>query len=112
MLAGRKEYRYYGIMLKEKSIVVRKSKPRPQRKRMSAISSHILTRLKLPLIDIKESIQLAINNRVVKEVNSSIKVSCDIFNILIDVNTTKQRPRRFDDALRICGDFVFGLFID
>jgi ABC-type uncharacterized transport system ATPase subunit len=99
-------------MLNEKSIVVRKSKPSPQRKRMSAISSHILTRLKLPLIDIKESPQLAINNRVVKAVNSSIKVSCDIFNSLMDVNTTKQRPRRLDDALRMCGDLAFGLLID
>jgi hypothetical protein len=62
-------------------------------------------------MDIKESIQLAINNRVVKEVNSSIKVSCESFNSLIDVNTTKQRPRRLDDALRICGDFEFGFSI-
>jgi hypothetical protein len=95
-------------MLKEKSIVVRKSKPKPQRKRISATFSNILPRLKLPLMDIKESMQLAINNSVVKEVNSSIKVSCESFNSLIDVNTTKQRPRRLDEALRICGDLAFG----
>jgi hypothetical protein len=99
-------------MLNEKSIVVRKSKPSPQRKRTSAISSHILIRLKLPLIDIKERPQLTINSIVVKAVNSSIKVSCDTFNSLMDVNTTKQSPRRFDDALRMWGDLVFGLLID
>jgi hypothetical protein len=94
-------------MLKEKRIVVRKSKPKPQRKRMSATFSHTLARSECPLIDIKESKQLAINNSVVKEVNSSIKVSWESFNNLIDVNTTKQRPRRLDDALRICGDLTF-----
>ena len=36
---------------------------------------------------------------------SSIYVAAANFEILIEVNTTKQNPKRFDELFKMCGDF-------
>jgi hypothetical protein len=80
---------------------------RPVRKKASAIFSRRLLLGKLPLIDKNERMLLAIKSRVEIVVSSSINVACAIFKSFREVRTTKQRPRRLDEAFRICGDFWF-----
>ena len=55
-------------------------------------------------IERKESTQLAMNSTMAQLVISSIMVRCEMFSNLSDVSTTKHKPKRFEDALRICGD--------
>jgi hypothetical protein len=93
------------MTLKENRIIVTNKDPSPVRKMMSATFSNISDLLKLFLIDIKERMQLDIKRIVVPAVISSIMVSSESFRILREVSTTKQRPKRLEDALRICGDF-------
>ena len=58
-------------------------------------------------MDKNERIQLIINKIVATIVNSSINVVCEKFKTLRDVKTTKQSPKRFEEALSICGDLSF-----
>lgn len=76
----------------------------PKRKARSATFSY---RFIFPLIDKNERIQLIINKIVATIVSSSIKVVCEKFKIFSDVKTTKQSPKRLEEALRICGDLSF-----
>jgi len=94
-------------MLKVNSRVVSSSMPRPPRKRISATFSQTFALGEDPLISIKEKIQLAMNRTVVAVVISSMNVTCDILRSFSDVSTTKHKPRRLEEALRIWGDFWF-----
>ena len=82
-------------------MVVRNRQLRPQRKRISAIFSQSRLLRKLPLIDMKERIQLDIKKIVVPVVISSIKVASDNFNNFKEVSTTKQSPNKLEEALSI-----------
>lgn len=79
---------------------------------MSAKFSSLPLFLIEPLIDKKESIQLAINMIIAKVVNSSIIVLPAMFNNLREVSTTKQSPSKLDEAFNICGDLSFCSFIN
>ena len=86
-------------------MMVTNNEPNPVRKIMSAIFSNMSDLLKLFLIDIKDKMQLDIKRMVVQAVISSMMVSSESFSIFREVSTTKQSPKRFEDALRMCGDF-------
>ncbi len=85
--------------------MVIKSDPSPERKIISAIFSSWSDLLKLFLMDIKDKMQLVMKRIVVPAVISSIIVFSDSFRILREVSTTKQSPKRLEEAFRICGDF-------
>ncbi len=45
----------------------------------------------------------------VSPVISSMMVACANLDILIEVNTTKQKPIRLEEVFNMCGDFPFGI---
>jgi hypothetical protein len=64
----------------------------------------------LDRIERKERIQLIISSMAASPVISSIKVAAANFEILIDVNTTKQNPSRLEELFKICGDFSVAIY--
>ena len=56
-------------------------------------------------IERKERIQLTISIIADTPVISSMIVAAANFEILIEVNTTKQKPSRFEELFKMCGDF-------
>lgn len=60
-------------------------------------------------IDKNEKIQLAINRMADIPVISSMIVAAENFDILIDVNTIRQNPKRLEEVVKICGDFSAGI---
>jgi hypothetical protein len=91
-------------MSKENSSVVTNKSSNPTRKKISAIFSSLPAFFIVPLIDKNERIQLVINKNIAAVVNSSMIVLPEIFNSLSDVSTTKQSPRRLEDAFKMWGD--------
>lgn len=60
-------------------------------------------------IDKNERILAIINNKEAIPVNSSISVASWNFDIFKEVNTNKQKPRRFEAVERMCGDLLFDI---
>ena len=60
-----------------------------------------------PRIDKNERQQLVINKIVATIVSSSINVVFENFKIFREVKTTKQRPKRLEEAFRMCGALLF-----
>ena len=74
---------------------------RPARKVYSATVSYMSARFVLLRMDRNEHKQLVINNTNETAVISSIIVTALILKSLIDVITTKQNPRKLEDAFNI-----------
>ncbi len=79
---------------------------RPIKKIISATRSSFSDRVSLfERMERKERIQLIISIIADKPVISSINVAVENFEILIEVSTTRQNPKRLEDVVSICGDF-------
>jgi hypothetical protein len=88
-------------------MVVTKTTRMPTKNKTSAIFSHLPPSLILPLMERNESTQLSINEMIATITISSITVLCAAFRYFKEVNTTKHKPKRLDDAFKIWGDLLF-----
>ena len=89
-------------------IVAKNIKTSPAKKAKSAMVSYFFASDEIELrIERKDKIQLIIKLTIVTAVNSSMYVVAFSFNNFNEVSTTKQIPRRLEEAFKICGDFSF-----
>ncbi|WP_162796035.1 hypothetical protein [Pedobacter nanyangensis] len=86
-------------------MVVNERVIKPQRNKTSASFSNLTERISiLLLIDRKESKQLLMKHIMAKAAPSSIKLASLSLFILDEVSTTKQKPSKLAEVLRICVD--------
>jgi hypothetical protein len=79
---------------------------------LSAIFSNLISNCSFDVrIDKKENMQLAINKIHATPVISSILDTSPNFEILSEVNTTRQNPNKLEDVLRICCVLMFVIVI-
>lgn len=97
------DYAAQCIISSKNKIVIKKILKRPVRKAYSATVSYISARFVLLRIDRNAHKQLVINSTNEMAVTSSIIVTELNLKSLIDVNTTKQNPRKLEEAFNICG---------
>jgi len=96
-------------MLNAIKIVVSDKITSPQRNKTSASFSNLTERISfLLLIDKKENRQLLMKHMMAKAAPSSIKLASLNLLIFDEVSTTKQKPNRLADVLRIWVDFEDG----
>ena len=91
------------------NIVIKKILNRPARNVYSAMVSYISARRVLLRMERNEHKQLAINNTKEIAVISSIIVVALNLKSFMEVNTTKQKPRKLEEAFNICGALLLPL---
>ncbi len=93
-------------------MVIKNKMTNPQRNKISAICSYLLTLVfTWPLIARNDNKQLPMKQTMAKVAPSSKKEPASNLVILLEVSTTKQKPNKVAEVLRICGDLEGRLFI-